>query len=217
VPPKPAFDGICPEDVMKCVSGFLALVIMPVAIAVVNTGDRSTDPASLADQFVYWVEQKEYAKAKSLLDQGVEVNVENRYGMSALAWAAQNDDLDGIKLLISWGAKPKLEHQLLVCPRREFSEAMTLYLGELIDTCRCVQPAEVMCSGSEGQYERWCGARGPSGRGEVESGLYISGQADGCQYFYRIHAAKLYQHGRVLRKWERDRQSGMLMQVFGGQ
>jgi len=201
---------------MKCVSGFLSLVIMPVAIAVMNAGDRPSDPASLVDQFVYWVEQKEYAKAKSFLDQGVDVNGENRYGMSALAWAAQNDDLDGIKLLISWGAQPKLEHQLLVCPRREFSEAMTLYLGELIDICRCVQPAEVMCTGSEGQYERWCGTRSPSGRGAQETGLYISGHADGCQYFYRIHAAKLYQHGRVLRKWERDRQSGMLKQVFGG-
>src|SRR5580700_268650 len=48
---------------------------------------------------------------RALLKQKVDVNVPDVEGMTPLIWAAHNDDLDAVKLLLSAGANPKLANR----------------------------------------------------------------------------------------------------------
>jgi len=62
------------------------------------------------------VEKQDPASVRTLLEQRADVNTPQADGMTALHWAARNDDLESAKLLVAAGANVKAENRYGVTP-----------------------------------------------------------------------------------------------------
>jgi len=67
-----------------------------------------TFAAPVDSRLVDAARNRDGAALRSLLGQKVDVNAVDITGMTPLIWAAHNDDLDAVKLLLSAGANAKL-------------------------------------------------------------------------------------------------------------
>jgi ankyrin repeat protein len=71
-----------------------------------------TDSATSADA----TERQDKSVVRTLLEQRVDLNTPQADGMTALHWAARNDDLESAKLLVTSGANVKAENRYGVTP-----------------------------------------------------------------------------------------------------
>jgi ankyrin repeat protein len=91
-----------------CKSTFLPVALVLTTITVL----AAAPPAPLADA----AEKLERAKVRALLAQRVDVNAAQPDGMTALHWAAYQDDLDLAKLLVRAGANVKVANRYGITP-----------------------------------------------------------------------------------------------------
>lgn len=84
-------------------------------------------------ELVYWSSLGEIEQVKALIEQGIDPNITDDEGYSALQAAAENDHLDIVKLLVSKGAVVhyKAEYTALELAQMAENKDVIAYLKDL--------------------------------------------------------------------------------------
>jgi len=141
-----------------------------------QNGAKTQDPALIAAILNFDPTNTKTGKleiVKLLLDIGASPNAEDKFGRSALYWAAKKDDKAVLKLLLTKGAKPTFYNQMMLCPAQGYPETIQLFLEKFHAACKCPAGTKIVSNVSEGQFERWCR------KGKLKTGPYVSGDGDG--------------------------------------
>ncbi len=114
VPPERGIEGVRPRVLAPFVAihEYLRLEVVGLAMLLAATSLSAATKSPLADA----AERKDRAAVRSLLKQKVDVNVPQVDGMTALHWAAYQDDTETGKLLLDAGANVKAENRYGVTP-----------------------------------------------------------------------------------------------------
>ncbi|WP_338560348.1 ankyrin repeat domain-containing protein [Acinetobacter sp. KS-LM10] len=73
-------------------------------------------------ELVYWASLGEVTEVEKVLEQGVDVNQTDDEGYSALQAAAENDNLEVVKLLVSKGADVQYKSEYTALQLAEMAE-----------------------------------------------------------------------------------------------
>ncbi len=153
---------------------FAALTVS--AIAAPNADQRLVDAAKNRDE----------AGLRSLIKQKLDVNVPDVTGMTPLLWAAHNDDLDSVKLLLAAGADPKAANRYEVTA---LSEATQCGDGAMIEAL-VKAGANVNAASGEGETPLMSASR--TGSVEGVKALLAAGASVNATDKYRGETALMW-------------------------
>src|SRR5690242_20096732 len=91
---------------------FTSFILIGSALLLGTIGVSAADDASVADA----MEKMDRAAVRALLQRRADVNVPQVDGMTALHWAAYQDDLDSATLLVRAGANVKAANRYGITP-----------------------------------------------------------------------------------------------------